>query len=332
MKHQDSTVLRHANRSGPMIVGLVLGLGLLLIAVGTLPYWSDLLSPDRDALPVADEVSTVVVEEPETVAQTATEEVADATAEMDVDALVEAYNNALARDDLTVALRAAHRYVAVAPQDAYGYAMRGYAQWMRSRCDLAVADLTRAIELNDAYGYAYWARGSCRLVRGDLAAATEDAAAAFLRAGADGERFEARMLTGWIGYSQGRFADAQAAFTVAARLDESSTDAEIASRLAAAGAGDAFEIPAPRSGPVSPNLETGDIDRHALGVLDGTWPAETLLAAAVEEPVALFYAAQIALFAGEPAMARDLLQDYVGGGFDVEVRWAVAKAQLRALR
>jgi tetratricopeptide (TPR) repeat protein len=68
--------------------------------------------------------------------------------------------------------------IARKPDYALAFNARGYAYFMTGKARLAVADYTRAIEINPAYVNAYQNRAGARRSLGDTAGANEDLAKA----------------------------------------------------------------------------------------------------------------------------------------------------------
>ena len=96
--------------------------------------------------------------------------------------LVWAYNNRgnakRGKGDLDGALADYTRALELNPQDAKAYNNRGNAKQDKGDLDGALADYTRALELNPKHASAYYNRGVARFVKGEMAAAAADFARA----------------------------------------------------------------------------------------------------------------------------------------------------------
>lgn len=338
MKLENQTVQRARNGGGWFVV-LLLVLAALLIGGGLLPRLADVDLLDRE--PTQRDVPAVAQETgqdtPEASALPELPEAADLTEEStehaapgDLEAILDAYYAAIDANDLAAALRQASAYVKAAPGDAYGYALRGYAHWLRGRCDSAIVDLDRAIALSPEYGYAYFARGSCRfaMVRLDDAARDAGDAAAFAQTRV--EEGYGHALRGWIAYARGRFEEAARAFTEAAMAFE-----EVGEGGAMARAGlrlSALQDGVPIQGDVPQDMLTDSMEFLVLEVLAGRRTRADLENAEQGDARATFYLAQLALAEGRDEEALELLEVFMRLGFTPDVERAVARVQLISLR
>ena len=327
MKRPAPTVTRGSRGSGAWIVALLLGLAAVLIATGLAPRWQEAFESDgppsvlEDAEPDAVlEMEAEVSPEPTVKTETGPEPASPEKLE----ALLVAYNEALGRNDTAGALRHAGAYVAAAPDDAYGYALRGYAHWLRSRCDSAEADMTRAIALADGYGYAFFARASCRFYMGEIGPAERDARDAVAHAANDGEAGYANELAGWIAYGQGKFDEAARAFEAAGQGGDGM--APVGLWLARSRSDPGRDLPL-----VVPEGAEKE-ERLVYDVLAGRRDRALLQNAARRGGPAAFYLAQLALLEGRPEEALDLLGRYTSGGFSTDMTFAVARMQKSQLR
>lgn len=333
------TIQRAGDRraGGRGIAILLLLLAAVLIGAGTAPHWLD------DAVSLLESVSGVeqVTDAPDEPAYDAdgeggSDSIGSAT-DVDPDArrvlddlqlaeIVDAYNRALDGEDYTGALRQARLYIDGAPGLAYGYVMRGYAQWLRGRCDLVIPDMTRAITLEPAYPYAYWVRASCLFSRGNVGQARSDLLNADSHATEARELQEIAVLRGWIAYAEGDFPAARAIFRLAGAGQD--------------GIAGVMWLAHARGGREAPELLEEDrvvalgsrVERVALDVYAGRREPGALLDLASDEPRALFYLAQLCLLEGDDTEAGRLLDRYVSAGFSTDVEHSVARRQLAALR
>ena len=339
MKIGRATVERGRGGSGGWIVFLLLGLAALLIAGGLFPRFLDSVSIETETVSIGQPAEgpaeqPAETSEPEAVAPEAEpadlpEAVPEQATPEDLPAIVDAYFAALDANDLNRALRHATAYMKAAPDDAYGYALRGYAHWLRGRCDRAIGDLDKAIALSPDYGYALFVRGSCRFALVRLDDAATDAAAALIHAQTGEEAGYAQELQGWIAYARGRFEDAGEAFAGAGRVF-----AEAGRSAGMSGVG--FLLSATRAGePITGDLDAeglNDTQVLAANVLMGERPRADLEAAADTDGLAAFYLAQYALLEGRGEEAKELLERYTRRGFSPDVERAVARVQLVGLR
>jgi len=321
------TVARSSVGNGRWIIALLLGMAAVLIAAGLAPRWFD--DPGTGDQPIVQtEPAFDDVPEAETAAvfeQTALPEAVPEQAPPEtLDELLEAYNAALAENDLTAALRHAGAYVKAAPDDPYGYALRGYAHWLRSRCDIAVADMNRAIALASNYGYAYFGRASCLFVTGKLDEAERDARDALIYAQNDDELAYSHELLGWLAYAQGRFGDAIQSFTTVGQGGDGMAQAGL--WLAHARMGQDWD------GAMALPSGAGENERLVLDILAGRRSRTLLETAARNGGPAAFYLAQLELVEGCETEAVAFLEAYMRSGFSTDMTYPVARAQLRLLR
>ena len=306
MKPGEPTVRRQeAARSGRTIVVLLLVLAVAMVAAGLASRWAE-LGPQIAAH--LDRIGGEV-------------QPAQSEAE-DRDGLVDAYYRAVERNEPREAHRLADTYVRDAPDDAYGYVLRGYVDWWLGRCPAAIADMDRALQLAPDYGYAFFVRASCRFATGAVPAAERDAMSALSHAQDEGEMVQALVLRVWLAYGQGRFAAARAFFREASGKGGGGELPVAAYWLAHLRAGETFrgDLQAPEG--------TGWQAGLAIEVFAGRKPLSDLADAAQRDGLAGFYLAQLALVEGRQDDAARLLRAYVHGGFTTDAEYAVARAQL----